>query len=137
MQRGLVLSVIFKLRTLMFFVRQSNWIVRLQEQFGYDAYYKIIDPCSFSEILYEKINEKTTINYFKSGIIKYVDNKILRTNKDKRITEDTDAFWNFYFAKPKKFKYQKEFRIVFMPAFDKEIYPINISCLDLLKSCKC
>jgi hypothetical protein len=110
---------------------------QLFKQFGYDAYYKILDPQRFAEIAYEKLNEKFEIQGFKIRIVKYSDKIVTIDNKTKAkaLKENLHDFWDICFTKRSKFSYQKEFRMVFIPQFRSSIAPQIIQSSELLKCC--
>jgi len=111
---------------------------QLSRKLGYDSHYRIIDPFRFAEIAFEELNKKSTLRCFQIGKVKYADKEISINDRNKeqvlgRIGEND--FWEICFTKPKKFIYQKEFRIVFVPWLGKEIKPLVISSLEFLKCC--
>jgi len=103
----------------------------LGKEFGYDAYYKITNPERFAEILFEKINEVRMTKCFKAGKVKYLDKEITGTSKSASISRNSNDFWDICFTKPKKFRNQKEFRIVFVPEYPGKIEPLLLSCPEL------
>jgi hypothetical protein len=111
---------------------------QLSRKLGYDSHYRIIDIFRFAEIAFEELNKKSTLRCFQTGEVKYADKEISinNSNKEQVLSRDGEnSFWEICFTKPKKFMYQKEFRIVFVPWFGKEIKPLVISSLEFLKCC--
>jgi hypothetical protein len=105
----------------------------LASNFGYDAYYKIMNPEDFAQTLFEKLNEKTTLNGYEIGKVTYTKRitKVTKTNIA-RIEHD---IWEICFSKPIKYCGQCEYRMVFLPQFQKEIEPKILSCPELLRFC--
>jgi hypothetical protein len=110
---------------------------QLFQQFDCDAYYKISSPQRFAEIVYEKLNEKSEIQCFKTGLVRYSDKTVTidNKNKDQALTDNLHDVWNICFTKRRKFSYQNEFRMVFVPQFSKNIVPQIIQSSELLKCC--
>jgi hypothetical protein len=108
----------------------------LCRKFGYDAYYKIMNPDRFAEILYGKINEVRTIRCFRADKVKYSNKEVVLTDKKKSLGENLNDFWDICFTKPVKFSDEKEFRIVFVPEFSVEITPLILKCPELRKCCQ-
>jgi hypothetical protein len=108
----------------------------LCRKFGYDAHYKIVDPDRFAEIVYEKLNEVRTITCFKADKVKYSIKQVVLTKKKKSPSETLTDFWEICFTKPEKFRDEKEFRIVFVPEYPKEISPLILRCPELRKCCQ-
>jgi len=108
----------------------------LGKNLGYDAYYKITDPDGFAYILFERINEVKTIRCYKGRKVRYSDKVITITNKDESLSRDFNDFWDICFTKPRKFRNEKEYRIVFVPQFSGEIRPLTLSCPELRDCCK-
>jgi len=107
----------------------------LGKKFGYDAYYKITNPDVFANVLFEKINEVKMIRCYKSGKVKYSDKEITVTNKNESFSKSSNDFWDICFTKPKKFRNEKEYRIVFVPYFP-EIKPLILKCPELRNYCE-
>jgi len=110
---------------------------QLFKQFGYDAYYKILSPQRFAEIVYEKLNEKIEILCYKTGVVRYSDKIVTIDNKSKTqaLKDNLHDVWDMCFTKRRKFSYQKEFRMVFVPQFSNSIVRQTIQSLELLKCC--
>jgi len=109
---------------------------KLFERFGYDAYYKITDPNGFAKILYEKINEVKLIRAYKAGKVKYSDKEITLTDRNESLSRNFNDYWDICFTKPKKFRDEMEYRIVFVPEFSKKIKPLTLSCPELRDYCE-
>lgn len=109
----------------------------LFKRFGYDTYYKITDPLGFATILFEKLNQVTTIMGFKLDTVRYLDKPIIMTrkNKERILSNREDPYWNACFTKPRKFSAEREFRMAFVPQFTKEITPIILTCPELRRLC--
>lgn len=105
----------------------------LFKRFSYDAYYKITNAYRFADVLFEKINEVRTIRCFKADKVKYRNKEIIVTNKSTNLSKNITDFWDICFTKPKKFHSEKEFRIVFVPEYRKEIKRLILDCPELLK----
>ena len=110
--------------------------MNLCKQFGYDSYYKIIDLDQFAEILFEKLNEVKLIMCYKADEVKYSNKEISTSDKKESLSKDFNDFWNICFTKPKKFRHEKEYRIVFVPQFSTEIKRVILDCPELLKYCE-
>lgn len=108
----------------------------LFRRFGVDAYYKIAKLYDFASVLFEKLNEVLTIRCYKADVVKYLDKPITITNSSKKqVLAVPQDYWSVCFTKPKRFREEQEFRMVFVPEFPKEIEPITIKCPDLRKYC--
>ena len=107
----------------------------LFRKFGYDAYYKITNPFDFADILYEKLNQRVVIKGFKADVVKYADKPITLTNRSKAKVLDENQYWDICFTKPRKFSGEREFRMVFVPEFAREIEQIVLACPELRKYC--
>ena len=110
------------------------------QKLGYSAYYKIVDPEEFAIALFKKLDEKFVLQCFDARPVNY-------SNKEYRVTKESiDAstqknskqrlFWEICFSKPLSFKYEKEFRMVFVPMFSKVIKPCLLNCPELLQYCE-
>jgi hypothetical protein len=105
---------------------------------GYDSHYKIVNPFEFALVLFEKLSQVRIMWCYESNKVKYEDKPILLSNKNKDLilNKNLNEFWNICFTKPTKFSIEKEFRIVFLPEFEKEINPFLLNCPELKKYCK-
>ena len=104
----------------------------------YDRFFEITDVLSFADIVLEKLSETECI-------IGYLADKVTYGIKEKNITGKNKAsilanikheFWEYCFMKPLKHKDEEEFRIIFLPQFDKPIEPKEIDCVEALKFCR-
>lgn len=108
----------------------------LFKKFGYDAYYKITDPDGFANALFERINEVKMIRCYKARKVEYSDKEITITDKDESLSRNFNDFWNICFTKPKKFRNEKEYRIVYVPEFSGKIEPLVLNCPELRNYCE-
>ena len=108
----------------------------LKKNFGYDAHYKIVSLDSFAKILYEQINEIKVLRCYKAGKVKYSDKEITLIDKNEILSRNVNDFFEICFTKPKKFRHEKEYRIVFVPWFSQEIEPFTLNCPELRKYCE-
>lgn len=110
--------------------------------FGYNEYYKIVNPLQFAKIIYEELrkNKVPLRDGFGYGKVKYANKEISITNQNKNeiLSNNSNDFFDICFTKPLIFDHQKEFRMVFIPAPDvKYIEPRRfITSLELLKCCE-
>jgi len=110
--------------------------VNLYKNFGYDAHYKIVSLSSFAETLFEQINQIKVLRCYKADKVKYSNKKITLTDKNEILNKNINDFFEVCFTKPKKFRHEKEYRIVFVPWFSREIKPLNLTCPELKKYCE-
>ena len=68
--------------------------------------------------------------------IKYSNKKVVVTKKTESLSKNFNDFWDICFTKPKKFYNEKEFRIVFVPEYSKEIKPLILNCPEIREYCK-
>ena len=118
------------------FCTSLNWDYDLYKNFGYDAHYKIVNLPLFAEILFEQINENKVLRCYKVGKVKYSDKKITLSDKNEILGRNIHDFFEVCFTKPKKFRNEKECRIVFVPWFSKEIKPFTLNCPELRRYCE-
>jgi hypothetical protein len=119
------------------FCTSLNFDASLFRKFEYDSYYSIIDPYSFADLLYEKLNEAGKfIRAFKIGAVKYADRPTIITedNKQDVLLDRGALFWGTCFTKPMSFSKEREFRMVFAPE-TRNIEPITLKCPELRKYC--
>lgn len=112
---------------------------RLSNKWDYDSHYKIINPLKFAEIIFWKLNEQICLSCYKIDKVKYKKKEIDITNEnDRKVLSDDNSkkFWDICFTKPMKFIDEKEFRLVFVPQFAKEIKPRLLTCLALRDYCE-
>lgn len=108
----------------------------LKQKFGYDAYYKITNLARFAEILYERINEVRIIRCYKADEVRYSDKEIILSSKQESLSRNFNDFWDICFTKPRKFRNEREYRIVFVPEYSTEIKPLILRCPELRKYCE-
>jgi hypothetical protein len=108
----------------------------LMQKFGYDAYYKITDLARFAKILYERINEVRILRCYKADKVRYSDKQIVVSSRQESLSRDFNDFWDICFTKPRKFRNEREYRIVFVPEYSTEIKPLILSCPELRKYCE-
>jgi hypothetical protein len=104
---------------------------------NYDAYYKILNPEHFADILYEKLSEKFIIFGFQIGEVKYASKRIVLDTYEKVVAfrQDPSKFWNLCCTKSPEYSYQTEFRMVFIPTMKTQLESQIIQSLDLVKCC--
>jgi hypothetical protein len=111
----------------------------LYNKFGYDTHYAIYKPYEFAKLLFEKLNEtKNFVRCYKLDSVRYVDKPIILTteNKESVLQDRNKVFWDTCFTKPKNFRNEQEFRMVFVPESKHAIKPILLTCPELKKFCK-
>jgi len=110
---------------------------RIKQKLGRDAYYRIINPFQFASTVFEELNNHVSLRCFKNGKVKYADEiRIKNSNKNRVLGKDSaDIFFNICLSKRLEFMWQKEYRMIFIPLFDREIKPIVISSSKLHKYC--
>jgi hypothetical protein len=69
--------------------------------------------------------------------VKYTNKPIIITNSNKKriLTDPEDQYWSACFTKPRKFSVEREFRMVFVPEFAREIEPVILTCPELRECC--
>lgn len=107
------------------------------KKFGYSSYFQIIDSEKFGEKLFERINERCSIDWYRQDAVKYRDKPIIVTRKSKCkiLKQPLAEVSDICFCKPKKFKTEKEYRFVYFPTHKKVIEPMVLLCPELRKYC--
>lgn len=112
---------------------------RLMKKWG-DAYYRIVDPMQFTKIICDELSKHIPLQICAAGKVKYVETKEIEiTSNSKKVIlgQVSSNALDGYFTKPKIFKDDKEFRLVFVPMPEIHVGEhFDLKCRKLLTCCE-
>lgn len=119
------------------FSASINHSEELCKKFCYNSCYRIINQQEFAKVIFEEINKQVSLSGFVVKNVKYADKEIVITKdyEKVRIGKVVNGFDEVCFSKPKDFRAEREVRMIFIPLFEREIEPILIHSLDLIRFC--
>lgn len=121
---------------------------KVMEELKYDAFFRIINPKKFGEVLFRKIHKKVPLSFMVIKKIEYVPTKMIQiTNENKDTVIDISRYnpenpmvktihITDFFTKTIDFEAEKEWRFLFVPQKKLKKKTIKIYSKELFEHCE-
>jgi hypothetical protein len=109
----------------------------LSKDSDYGGFFEITDLQIFADLVLQELEHDQIMRGCMFGKVSYQNKErhIDEKNKKEVLANLPKEYSDYCFKKPLRFQEEKEYRLMFLPFYDKPILPVEITCPKLLKYC--